>query len=374
VLFARTDANSGVWAVPFTEGPLDLSKAVRIEAGATRFTSADDGTLLASIRPSTPPKAELVWIDRHGTPSAIPGSPIDVDELDPRNLALSPDGRRAVFVAGRGSNVFIRDLTSGLDTRLTFDQHRYDTPSWFPSGDRVVYMKDVGMTTAAARGAAGTSFLGKITAQRADGTDSPRDLADGTAVPRVASDGKSLLFIVDDTGRGRMRVAPIGPDGSVGPSRPFFHGQDEPNVRWFDLSRDGHLLAYAAEDVSRRLDIFVTEFPSATGRWQVHAGGAFPQFAPAGGELFFLSGTSVPTGEAKGYFNVVPITSKPAVTVGAETTLFDLNAPKSISLTAIAYGVAPDGRRILGTRLLTPAGQAARRLVLVQNWMAALRR
>jgi hypothetical protein len=139
LLFMRTDANSGVWAIPFSDGPLDLSKAVRIEAGADRFTSADDGTLLASIRPSAPSTAELVWIDRAGAISAAPGSPIDVVEGVGPNLALSPDGRRAVFVAGSSNDVFVRDLLSGLDTRLTFERHRYDSPSWFPDGDHVLF-------------------------------------------------------------------------------------------------------------------------------------------------------------------------------------------------------------------------------------------
>ena len=120
LLFVRRDANSGVWAAPFTPGPLDLSKAVRIEAGATRFTAGDDGTLLVSIRPSAPAKAELVWVDRRGGMTVIPGPAVELDErrVIP-SLALSPDGRRTAFV-GPANDVFVRDLASGLDTRLTF--------------------------------------------------------------------------------------------------------------------------------------------------------------------------------------------------------------------------------------------------------------
>jgi hypothetical protein len=235
-----------------------------------------------------------------------------------------------------------------------------------------LYLTDVAMTRASAANAVGTSFLGKISAQRADGTDRAQELTAATAVPRVTPDGKSLVFIVDDTGRGQLRVAPIGPDQSIGPAQAFFHGNDEPNVRWFDLSRDGRLLAYVAEDASRRLDIFVTEFPTATGRWLVQIGGNVAQFSPAGGELFYLRGTFVGAGEARGEFDVVPIASKPTVTVGAAAKVFDLDMPQSPSLGAIGYGVAPDGRRILAARMLAPAGQATRRLVLVQNWTEAL--
>jgi eukaryotic-like serine/threonine-protein kinase len=371
LLFLRNDANSGVWAIPFSEGPLDLSKAVRVEADASRFSAADDGTLVASIRPSTPSKAELVWIDRGGTITAVPGPPLDVAEGRGQNLALSPDGRRAVFLAGTPTGVVVRDLVSGLDTRLTFERHAYDTPSWFPAGDRIVYLSDVAMTRATAANTVGTSFLGTVMAQRADGTDRARAIATASALPRVTPDGKNLVFIVDDTGRGRVRVAPIAPDGSIGPAQPFFRGGDEPNVRWFDLSRDGALLTYTAEDLSRRLDIFVTEFPGGTGRWQVETGGNFPQFSPAGGELFYQHGAS--GAEPRGEFDVVRIASKPAVTVGAATKLFDLATPQSPNLGAMGYAVAPDAKRLLTVRRLTSAGQSAQRAVLVQNWRAVLK-
>src|SRR5204863_467036 len=116
------------------------------------------------------------------------------------------------------SGVVVRDLVSGLDTRLTFERHAYDTPSWFPTGDQIVYLTDVAMTRATAPTAVGTSFLGTVIAQRADGTDRARALTTASALPRVTPDGKSLVFIVDDTGRGRLRVAPIGRDGSIGPA------------------------------------------------------------------------------------------------------------------------------------------------------------
>jgi eukaryotic-like serine/threonine-protein kinase len=374
LLFVRNDANAGVWAVPFAERPLDLSKAVRIEAGATRFTAAADGTLIAWIRSGAQSRAELVWVDRGGAVTAVPGSPIDSAQGSGPALSLSPDGRRAVFVAGAATDVFVRDLASGLDRRLTFERHYYAMPSWFPTGDRVLYLSDVATTRAPAPSGNGTSVLHKIMAQRADGSDRARELTDASTVPRATSDGKSLAFIVDDGGRGRMRVAAIASDGSVGPAEPVFRQDDEPNVRWFDLSRDGRLLAYVAEDASRRLDVFVTDYPRATGRWQVRVGGNFPQFSPAGGELFYMRGAATSSGERIGQFCVVAIASTPAVTVGEEKALFDLDSGQAPKIDALGYSVAPDGRRILAARPLAPSGQSTRRLVLVQNWTAALRK
>jgi len=146
-----------------------------------------DGTLLASIRPSTQSKIELAWVDRRGVVTTIPGQPVDVEEPDPgwyaRTYGLSPDGNRVAFVAGPSSDVFVRDLASGLDTRLTFDQRVRHGVSWFPTADRVVYVNGVQVKS----GTAG-SFVGTVVSQRADGSETPRDLIEGTMIPRISPD------------------------------------------------------------------------------------------------------------------------------------------------------------------------------------------
>jgi hypothetical protein len=378
LIFVRSDANGGIWTVPLAGSAFDLTKAVRIEAGDVdvRPSVGRDGTLVASFRPTATLKAELVWVDRRGAMTPVPGPPIEFAEspIAPppgallsgqTNMSLSPDGGRVVFVGARG-DVFVRDLTSGLDTRLTFDERAHTYPSWFPLGDRILYLSDV-------RVSAG-SFLARIVSQRADGTDTPKEIAAGIKLPRVSPDGKFLLFIVDDRGRALLRIAPIGSDGAVGPAQPFFRGQDEPNVGSFDVSQDGRLLVYAAEAPSKRLDLFVTEFPTGNGRWQVHIGGTAPRFSSNGTELFFAAGSLGAGGEAKGRINMMSIVSTPVVRLGADTVLFDIDAPQAPNLTPFGYDVARDGRRILASRVVTPAGPKGRRVVLIQNWMAALAR
>ncbi|HMD36824.1 MAG TPA: protein kinase [Vicinamibacterales bacterium] len=163
LLFARTDANSGIWAVPFTDGPLDLATAVRIEPGAVRFTAATDGTLVATLQASTLSPSELVWVDHTGAATPVPGSRIDISPGGNGRLAVSPDGTRAVFTGGDPSDLFVRNLTSGVDTRLTFNQH-VESPAWSPDGGRVLYANDVRMRGSTDATATGTSFLGKIVA------------------------------------------------------------------------------------------------------------------------------------------------------------------------------------------------------------------
>lgn len=71
---------------------------------------------------------------------------------------------------------------------------------------------------------------------------------------------------------------------------------------------------------------------------------------------------------------MVPIELKPMVKIGAKTTLFDIDLPQSPSLTALGYDVTPDGRGIIAARLLASGGAAGGRVVIVQNWTAAVRK
>jgi hypothetical protein len=66
---------------------------------------------------------------------------------------------------------------------------------------------------------------------------------------------------------------------------------DEPVVRTFDLSPDGHALAFAATGRgTSQLSVFVTTYPDLRQRREVAAGGAAPRFSRDGRELFYLRG------------------------------------------------------------------------------------
>ncbi|HUE89288.1 MAG TPA: protein kinase, partial [Vicinamibacterales bacterium] len=118
LLFLRTGANQGLWALPFSAGPLDLSRAVLVEPGATLYSAADDGTVVS--RAESPALSSLVWLNRDGSTTDVPGSPLE--ELSSW-LALSPDGQRAAYIAGplERPNLAVRDLASGVDTRVTLN-------------------------------------------------------------------------------------------------------------------------------------------------------------------------------------------------------------------------------------------------------------
>lgn len=201
-----------------------------------------------------------------------------------------------------------------------------------------------------------------------DGSGAPQVLgAGGTA--RVSPDGRRLLFILDEAGRGLLRQAPLSADGTVGTAERVFQGLTEPNVTWFDISRDGKLLAYTDMGADRQSNVFLIQFLSGDGRRQVTSdGGTYPHFSPDGHELFYSVGAS---GEAAGRLMAVPVTSAPSMSVGPPTVVLKPGSGETNGLRVGWFDVAPDGRFLM-TRAIAP--RAGRRTVLVQNWLAAMKR
>lgn len=362
LLFLRTGANRGLWTVPFASGPLDLTRAELLEPDATGFDVAGDGTAL--VRADAPATTALVWVDRDGAMTDVPGSPIS--DLRPW-VTLSPQGDRATFAAGPldQASVFVRDLASGVDTRVTFQDRRpadvtwaaTQFPVWSPAGDRVLY-------------ASGPVEGSKIMAARADGSDVQRELVTGVFA-RISPDGRFLLWIADERGQGRLKFAPLSTDGTLGEPQPAFPGAEDVSVRLFDLSPDGRLLALSGRErtaEAAELNVFLTEFPGGAARWRVPIEAATaPLFSPDGKELFFV--TRAPSVSAAGALMAVPLTLTPSLKLGRAAPVITADAV-FFGSTPAAYDIARDGRLLMARRGTSPADTS--RAVLVQNWPAAL--
>jgi hypothetical protein len=363
LIFHRFGSNEGLWAVRFGDGPIDLTKAVLIAPGATDFDAAEDGTLVF-FSPAATPKSGLVWVDRKGAMSPIAGPALERSRgCCP---ALSPDGRRAAFSVEFDSRQYlvVRDLETGVDARLTFETSNLQrggvfVPGWFPSGDRVLYRS-------------GPPEAPKIVERRADGSGNEREITAGRFA-RVSLDGQTLLYLLDDRGRGRFRFAKLSADGANGAAQKLFPGDEEPNVNWFDLSPDASVLAYAVTQPDGQSNISLTQFPSGSGRWQVTIdGGTLPRFSRDGRELFYLSGSRDAGVPPRGLFNAVPVTLHPTVKLGAPAILFDEARTRPNGLSLGWFDVARDGRFLMSRVVASTAADAQQRAVLFQNWTAVM--
>ena len=147
ILFRR---ESTLMALPFdaeklrAAGPVipvaeNVADAANTTFGA--FTASQNGVLLYRTGTAQPTR-KLVWLDRSGTTTDVSSAPEALG--DP---ALSPDGKRAAFViAGTpgNSDIWIRDLEHGLQTRFTFGPGTTRDPIWSADGNDVMYVKASG--------------------------------------------------------------------------------------------------------------------------------------------------------------------------------------------------------------------------------------
>ncbi len=359
-LFVRDGANAGVWMTRFDQDRLDLAGAVALEPGAEWFDASAEGTLISWLPAKE--RRTLVWVNPADatTDRSLKGPPF---EAASSAAALSPDGRRALILTRSTSGRdewLVRDLTTGLDTRVPppLDAGLGAVRgAWTPAGRLLLT-------------AGGIDDSG-IYDWPADGTRNGRLLTAGYAA-RVVPGRPELLVVRDDHSANRLYRVPLLADGSAGEAALVFPDTDQPRVRWFDISPDGHLLAFTTSDpATSQSNVFVTTYPDLGERRQVtSSGGTQPRFSSDGRRLFYLAGRRTSEGGlTQGELRAVSISTSP-LTMGASQLLMTEDA-SSPSLSG--FDVAPDGRLLMSQLLPSTPGDEAR-LVLLQNWPGAVRK
>jgi hypothetical protein len=362
LLFRRVQTNPGVWVVPFEGSTIDFSKASLIEPGAIGFDAANDGTLIVAVPPKE--RRELVWVTLTGEMTRVPGT--DFEWTVPM-VNLSPDGKRAVVsqrTAERMDEFFVRDLATGTDTRVP-------PPKTGSAGIRTGGLVTWRSATRLLFAAGGVDAL-TLFDWPADGSANGRALVDGTMA--LVEPGGTLLVSQDLKARGHLVRVPFLPDGSTGSAQTVFPGDNEPNVRSFDLSPDGRLLAFGAMNAAGQSNVFVATYPDLTERRQVTSdGGTRPRFARDGRSLFYTNGTRTASGATRGQLKVVPLSTTP-FSVGVPVLLWtDGEGPAAgeRGLLIGGFDTAADGR-LLGTRRVPAAPGDEARMTLIQNWLEAI--
>jgi hypothetical protein len=370
LLFARVRRNAGVWVVPFLGDRVDLTQATLLEAGAVDFSVSREGTLISTVPARN--RHELVWMAQSVAPAGpgattstrttatVPGTPFEIGAL--RSLAISPDGRRvaiATRAADGGEGFVVRDLSTGRDTRIPPPK----VSTSVATGGRIAWT-----TTGRLLYPAGGVEDVQIYDWPADGSAGGRLLVPGLAA-QMTVDGREVIFSRDERSHLRLYRAPIRPDGTAGDAVPVFSAGDDPNVRYFDLSPDGKLLAFTTiERVDGRNNVFVTTWPDLRERQQVTTeGGTWPRFSRDGRQLFYSSGGRTGTGVTRGELRVVAVTAAP-LSVGTSRLLMLDSEPGAADF--MNFAVGSDGR-LLMTRTAPHSPGDAARMVLLQNWRAA---
>jgi len=317
--------------------PLVDRAVFSVSSGAVLVTQTGKGAALS----------QLMWFDRSGKPAATVGVPGSYN-----NVRLSPDGRRIATdqtdTDGRNIDIWVHELVRGTVTRLTFDPSLDEAPIWSPDGKKILFSSN--------RKQLGFHFYLKN--------------ADGSGIEEEAADlGPGLLANAWDWSRdSRYALIRKGIElwyfsWSERVAKPLL--QAKWTVRNAQFSPDGRWVAYASNETGR-MEIYVSAFPAANGKWQLSsAGGQEPRWRQDGKELFYLSG--------EGKMMAVTVKTGASFEADSPVALFQTHRRQPVSAQDFfSYDVSGDGQRFLIATRVDEANAAPPSVFL--NWPSELDR
>jgi serine/threonine-protein kinase len=312
--------------------------------GTVPFAVSATGTLV--YQPFAGNRAGLVWVDREGRRTMVDST---LTDLGP-NVALSPDGSQiAVRRSASGDNqIWVEQLATGVQSRLSFDVTDAVRPVWTPDGRRVAFL--------ATRDNRHTAWI-----RRADGSDSMRPASPGdTRLDEIAFDplGRYTLYRTEGSASGTRHLLVVKNGVDTVPRILVRSSFDHYAMQ---VSPDGNWLAYVSEE-SGIPEVQVRPFPDVdSARFVVSVGGGVePLWAHDGTELFFRS--------QRGDMMVAPVTTGRRFTQGTPQRLFD-GTGLALDNYFRAYDVTRDGKRFL---MVTSGGEDAPSVNVIFNWRLEL--
>ncbi|MEO5800214.1 MAG: protein kinase, partial [Gemmatimonadales bacterium] len=135
-----------LFTVPWQPSQQDLGKALPVAAaeqpndglgneGSGNYVVADDGTLAYLSSAASYTRQRLVWVSRGGAVTPLP-----LPERAYENVAISPDGDRAVVQIREGTTrLWTYDFDRGTLTPLATGTGSSQAPQWTADGKRVIY-------------------------------------------------------------------------------------------------------------------------------------------------------------------------------------------------------------------------------------------
>ena len=301
--------------------------------------AASSTDALVSQNSSAVSLSRLVWHDREGKEIGTVSKP-DVY----LNVTLSPDGKSAAVdkedIATADTDLWLLDLQSGSQKRLTFEPGVDALASWRPDGKQVVFTSS--------RGQLFDLYIKDVNAGEPE-TQLLKEKVD--LYPTDWSrDGKTILYLCG------LDVCKLAmPEGKSSVFMKATALLKNPH-----FSPDGRWVAYASNE-SGKWEMYVTSFPDAKAKWQVsNGGGEQPRWRADGKELFYLS--------ADGKMMAAPVKEGANFDAGTPVALFQANARELVATSEqMMYDVSTDGQRFLvNTQVKNPE---ARPMSVVLNWM-----
>ena len=326
--------------------PVPLAEHIGTDSvGLATFSVSRDGTLAYRTGDAG---ARLLWVDPSGK---------ELDALGDRgeytNPALSRAGDRLAFDlndprSGK-SDIWIRDLARGVNSRFTFGEGNNGTPIWSPDGATIVFRSD-------------RNGLYELFEKPASGQGEEKVLLKSNDEQKFVTDwsrdGRYIAYASQNqkTGWNSWALPMFGDRKPI----PIVVGAFSELLPRF--SPDGRFVAYQSNE-SGRVEIYVQSFPVASGKWQVSSsGGTDPAWSADGKRIFYRA--------ADQRFMAVDVEAGDTFKAGIPQALFPARVQPGVARNK--YVVSGNGERFLfvaplGREALTPT-------TVVLNWNAELGR
>ncbi|HEV2200611.1 MAG TPA: protein kinase, partial [Bryobacteraceae bacterium] len=354
--FDATSAQVSGDVFPVAEG-VSLTNIVYLPV-----TVSEGGVLLYQTGGFNGGTNQIGWYDRSGKSLGPVGAPGNV--LDP---ALSPDEKSVVFsrvAGGAETDLWVRDLSRGTETRFTTNASRNVAPVWSPQGDRIVFSSN-------RKGEVFNLYRKDASGSGEDELLLPNNRPDGPH--QWSPDGRFIVYVeIDPKTKYDLWVLPVegaaAPDGKA-ERKPIPFLRTEFDELFGQLSPDSHWMAYTSDRSGRR-EVYVRPFPPGEGEWTISiAGGEEPRWRGDGKELFFEA--------ADGKMMAVPVKAiagtRLSFEAGTPVALFDAHMVHSPTNNLMQYDVTADGKRFL-IDTTGSSGAASPPLTVVTNWNAGLKK
>jgi Tol biopolymer transport system component len=330
-------------AIKTTGEPMPLAEQIGTDSvGLARFSVSRDGVLAYRTGESG---GRLLWVDRSGKELDTVG-----DQAEYEDPEFSPTGDRLAFdltdVRSGKSDVWVRDLSRGVNSRFTFGLDSAFCPVWSPRGDVIVYTSDRDGAFGIYQKATGGSGEEKLLVK-----------TDVLLIPfSFSPDGRFLAYQRQDA-KTNWDILLLPLTGEAKPvtfrATPFREAQPR-------FSPDGRFMAYVANE-SGRNEVYVQSYPGPGRTWQIStAGGTDPHWRQDGKELYYRG--------LDQKLMAVEVRGGDALEPGLPQVLFQ--ARVSTGLSSTKYLPDPTGQKFL---FVAPLGREAMMpTTVVLNWFAGL--
>ena len=329
--------------------PVPVFEGVRYTTEDNLLSAAASGDRLVYLPRSE--KRRLVWVDRKGRELGTVGGVGGYEDV-----RISPEGRRVAVTLrdprhGQNQDIWVFDAARGTGTRITAERTDEFNPTWFPDGERLVYVSDrVGFYDLYERSAGGGAEKILVRTKQ------------DKILPTVSPDGRHLLFAALSAGTDARVLFPLASSG--GPLR--VSGDSRFSEEHPEISPDGRWTAFESTESGER-EVYVQPLPDGSKRQVSIGGGRIAIWSKNGSELFYVAKDGM-------LMSVVLHLAGGRSEIGEPQPLFPLRigVEGEIQFNRRPYDAAPDGQRFLVIPR-DPEAEAGG-AVVVTNWTAVLRR